>query len=115
MTYIPSRWAVKSTTRRCSRAAGGGSTPPWWALAIGARLLPSLRSRCRAARYVVDSGTLDGLADWWQSEWRAEFEAEISRHLDISLPDLDDHSLLLELDALLDLLRRGHTMHFRLA
>jgi rifampicin phosphotransferase len=91
-----------------------GRPPPWWVLAIASRVVPSLRSRCRAARDVVASGKLEALPAHWESEWRAALEAEIRAHLEIELAELDEAALLAELDALVDLLRRGQVIHFQL-
>jgi len=92
-----------------------GKTPPWWLLAVASRISPLLRSRCRAAEEMISSGKLERLASRWESEWRPFFEAEIGKHLEIELSDLDDVALLTELDALVDLLRRGQVVHFLLA
>ena len=89
--------------------------PPWWVLALVSRISPSLRSRCRVAEEVISSGKLDDFVSRWKSEWRPAFESEIDGHLEIELCGLDDLALLAELDALVDLLRRGQVMHFRLA
>src|SRR5262249_37584870 len=92
-----------------------GEAPPWWLLALASRISPRLRSRCRAAEEMICSGKLEGLASKWEAEWRPALEAEIVKHLEIELSDLDDLALLTELDALIDLLRRGQVVHFRLA
>jgi hypothetical protein len=97
--------------------AGGkeGAPPSWWVLAIACRLVPSLRARCRAAQKAVASGDLATLPARWESDWRPALEAEIRAHLRIDLSDLTDVALLRELDALIDLLRRGLVMHFELS
>jgi pyruvate,water dikinase len=89
--------------------------PPWWVLALASRISPRLRSRCRVAEEVISSGKLEAFVSRWEAEWRPAFESEIGKHLEIELRDLDDLALLAELDALVDLLRRGQVMHFRLA
>jgi rifampicin phosphotransferase len=89
--------------------------PPGWVLAVASRISPLLRARCRAAEEMISSGNLEGLASRWEREWRPALEAEIGAHLEIELSDLDDLALLTEFDALIDLLRRGQVVHFRLA
>jgi pyruvate,water dikinase len=89
--------------------------PPWWLLAVASRLSPLLRSRCRAAKEAISPGNVEGLASRWESKWRPALESEIGKHLEIELSDLDNLALLTELDALIELLRRGEVVHFRLA
>jgi pyruvate,water dikinase len=92
-----------------------GPPPPWWVLAIASRIVPSLRSRCRAAEKTVASGDLEALPARWESDWRPALEAEIRGHQQIELSDLDDAALLSELNALIHLLRRGQVIHFQLS
>ena len=89
--------------------------PPWWVLAVASRISPLLRSRCRAAKEAISPENQERLASKWNSDWRPAFEAEIRKHQEVELSDLDDLALLTELDASIDLLRRGEVVHFRIA
>jgi rifampicin phosphotransferase len=88
--------------------------PPWWLLAVLARLLPSMRSRARIAHKALQEGLADRFVEKWQSEWRDGLRKEIDdlRHRDLS--HLADAELIEHLDHGLDLLRRGERIHFLL-
>ena len=102
-------------TRTVPLGGKEGAPPPWWFLAIASRLVPSLRSRCRAAARAIGSGEVEALPVRWKEDWRPALEAEISEHTQIHPAGLSDAALLAELDTLIDLLRRGQMMHFQLA
>src|SRR5262249_5967767 len=92
-----------------------GPNPAWWLLAIACRVVPVLRSRCRAAAQIVRSGKLELFPNRWKSEWRPVLETQIAQHLATELSELSDTDLLAELDQLVDLLRRGEVIHFQLS
>ena len=91
-----------------------GPAPPWWVLAIVARLLPALRRRARIAKRALASGLAEQRLEKWHTEWRGQFirEAEHLRARD--LVQLSDDALRGHLDEVLDFLLRGQVVHFDL-
>lgn len=88
--------------------------PPSWAMWLAARLVPQLRRRARAADAAISSRLAQRILDSWEREWRAGFENEFGELKSVDLGALDDDGLLVHLDRLKDLLRRGEDLHFRL-
>jgi phosphohistidine swiveling domain-containing protein len=88
--------------------------PPSWAMWLGARLMPVLRRRARAAERLIRGDVSGQLLDRWESEWRGAFKNEAEELNRIELAALDDDALLAHLDRLKDMLHRGEALHFQL-
>ncbi len=97
-------------------APGGkeGPAPPWWLLAMLARVVPSIRARMRAANHALTSGLFDDLVDDWNGGGRERFEASVRELASVDLAALAGPAQLEHLDRVLALLERGQLMHFRL-
>lgn len=91
-----------------------GAPPPWWVLAILARIVPPMRARLQAADDAVGSGALETLPRRWEEELRPAFRERIAMLRDVPLGELDDDLLLDHLDEAVQLLHDGQELHFRL-
>lgn len=91
-----------------------GAPPPWWVLAVLARIVPPMRARLRAADEIVSSGALEDLPRRWEQELRPAFRERVASLRDTDLEDLDDGALLAHLDDTVALLHDGQELHFRL-
>lgn len=91
-----------------------GAPPPWWLIAILARVVPPMRARMKAARRAIRAGLLDDLPRRWEQEWRDEYRSEAEGFLAQDLAALDDAALRAHLDSAIELLWRGQRLHFRL-
>ena len=90
-----------------------GPAPPWWILAIGSRLVPSLRKRMAAAKRVVESGVMEERVRRWP-EQRAELDTEIRTRDRRELNHLGPRERLAHLDEVLALMERCGSIHMRL-
>ncbi len=88
--------------------------PPWWLLGLLARVVPALRRRTAAARSVLDSGLLDGLARDWTDRRRAEMQERVARLRRTDLARLDDAALLAHAEDVRRLVAEGVRIHFDL-
>ncbi len=91
------------------------AAPPWWLLAIVARLVPELRRRGSIAKRALQDGLALQLVERWHAEWRDGLRLEIEELRGRELAQLSDADLLEHLDRALDLLRRGERIHFLLS
>ncbi|HLX87376.1 MAG TPA: PEP/pyruvate-binding domain-containing protein [Acidimicrobiales bacterium] len=88
--------------------------PPQWVMWLGARLMPPLRRRARAAEAAITSGLPERILDRWDCEWRPAFANEFRELKDVDLKTLSDEALLAHLDRAKDMLYRGSDIHFQL-
>ncbi|MDZ7673756.1 MAG: PEP/pyruvate-binding domain-containing protein [Acidimicrobiales bacterium] len=91
-----------------------GSPPPWWLVALLARIVPAMRRRMRNATQMVGSGALETLPRQWENELKPQIRSRIDALRDVDLSGLTDDDLLAHLDATIDLLIDGQRIHFRL-
>lgn len=93
---------------------GGKETataPPRWVMWLAARLVPSMRSRLRAAREAVRSDLAGRLIEKWDRVWHPELADAIHRHLGSDLGSVSDSELGEHIDSALALLERGMEIH----
>lgn len=88
--------------------------PPPWVMWLGARLMPPLRRRARAAQKAISSGLPERILDRWEGEWRAAFASEFRELKRVDLTTLGDDALLDHLERAKDMLNRGSNIHFQL-
>ena len=93
---------------------GGANPPPWWVLAVVARLLPSLRRKLKRSRAVVESGLLETLPSQWESDLKPRLQARLTAFTQVDLPKLADASLFEHLDELCAFMGESMQLHFRL-
>ncbi|HXR42286.1 MAG TPA: PEP/pyruvate-binding domain-containing protein, partial [Acidothermaceae bacterium] len=91
-----------------------GPPPPSWVLGILARVVPSLRARCRAARHAVDAQTVETLVSRWYAQWRPQILESTEKLAAVDITALSDAELAAHLSASIELLGDGLTMHFQL-
>ncbi len=91
-----------------------GPAPPWWVIGILSRVHPAFRKRMAAARRVIRSGLLESLPKRWNDEWRSEFKETCAQMRTVELQALSDEELVEHLDEAIELLDRGHKIHFEL-
>ena len=92
----------------------GSKPPPWWMLAVLARIAPPIRARVKAARHAAEIRLADAHLLRWREEWKPTLRNDIATRRAVELSDLTDNDLIAELDERLDLGRRGTAIHFRL-
>jgi pyruvate,water dikinase len=91
-----------------------GPPPPWWVLAVLARVAPSLRRRMRAAERILEPGVLDGMRRGWYEHSRPHLEGTCARLRAVALEELDDAALATHLEAAVTNLDVALGIHFRL-
>lgn len=91
-----------------------GPAPPWWVLAVVARLHPEMRRRAKNAERFVATYDPHEVAASWNDEGRARFQARIDALADVDLDALDDEALVTHLEKIKTLMRDGQQEHFRL-
>ncbi len=94
--------------------SASGPTPPWWLMAVLARVVPPMRRRLKAARERIESGALEAYPRCWEYEWKPEFRARIGRLRGVERTALTDAALAAHLDDALELMADGQRVHFRL-
>ncbi len=95
---------------------GGRSGPPPPAPVLGllARAVPALRRRCRIARQLLASGELAADIDRWNAEGRAQARESVDALGAVDPAGLSDADLADHLEQVLETVRRGLRIHFRL-
>jgi pyruvate,water dikinase len=93
---------------------GGADPPPWWVLAVVARVLPSLRRKLRRAREAVESGLLESLPREWETTLKPQLRAELDALTRLDVRALGDADLFGHVDHFRALLKRTMSLHFRL-
>lgn len=91
-----------------------GAAPPWWAMGVVARLVPSLRRKLRTARHAVDTGVPERTIDRWYDEWKPELIERIGALRAVDFDTMTDEELLAHLASLSDLFTDAHRIHFML-
>lgn len=91
-----------------------GAAPPWWAVGIAARLVPSLRRKVRTAQRAIEHEVPARTVERWHDEWKPDLVERIGLLRSVDLEDMSDHELLAHLDALSDLFADAHRIHFTL-
>src|SRR5699024_10352339 len=79
-----------------------------------ARAHPSLRSRCRRAKRLLDSDELTADIERWEHEDRPAMRAATDELRAVDPATLDDAALAEHLDRTRALVRRGLAIHFHL-
>ncbi len=92
----------------------GGSPPPWWLLAIVARIVPSIRRKLATAAAVEASGKLEAVAASWERTLRPQLDARISALRDLTLTAFTDDALVAHLDGVVVLCDEAQRIHFQL-
>jgi pyruvate,water dikinase len=93
---------------------GGANPPPWWVLALVARVLPSLRRKLRSARQAMEGGLLESLPREWEASLKPRLHEELDALIARDVRALGDADLFGHVDDLRALLRRTMRLHFRL-
>lgn len=91
-----------------------GPTPPWWLIAVLARIIPPMRRRLKNAADAIDSGALEELPRRWHEELKPEIQARIDTLRDVALEALSDAELAAQLDDTVELMFEGQRIHFQL-
>ncbi len=91
-----------------------GPTPPWWVLAVVARVVPKVRRRMATAAEAVESGLLEQLPRRWYQEWKPELTALMDRYRTTDLAALGDTALLSHADDVRASATRALEIHFDL-
>ncbi|MGH3743931.1 MAG: PEP/pyruvate-binding domain-containing protein, partial [Mycobacteriales bacterium] len=91
-----------------------GPQPPWWVLAVLARVVPPLRRRVRTAERMVRPEVFDGQLEEWNTHWKPEIAAESARLAAVDLGRLDDRTLDQHVGQVADLAGRALHVHFHL-
>lgn len=91
-----------------------GPTPPWWVLAVVARVVPKVRRRMATATEVVESGLLDQLPRRWYEDWKPDLTELMERYRTTDLSTLDNPALLAHANHVRNSLDRGLEIHFDL-
>ena len=96
--------------------AGGRDVPPppAPALWLGARIMPALRARERAARAALDGRIWLDELQTWEAEWKPTIEARNTEFATVDPSGLDNRALADHIEALWEHLRWTTTLHFRL-
>ncbi len=92
----------------------GGPTPPWWVVAIVARLHPAMRRRMAAAEDFIAGGVFRAPHEVWEGRWKPELAAAIAGLRKVDVGALDDAGLLAHVDEVFALADRSHDVHFDL-
>ena len=91
-----------------------GAPPPWWALALTARIVPALRRRLRLARLTTTPQALDELTGRWSTVWRPHLKQTAARLRAVRLDALTDERLADHFDEVRAAADRAMDIHFRL-
>lgn len=91
-----------------------GPTPPWWLIAVLARIVPPMRRRMKAAQQMVGSGALEELPRRWEVALKPKIRSRIEALRAVDLGALSDDELAAHLDDTIRLLGEGQRIHFRL-
>lgn len=91
-----------------------GPTPPWWLIAVLARIVPPMRSRMNNAKRMVESGALGNLPRRWDTQLKPRIRSRIESLRAVDLGALSDDEVAAHLDDTIGLLMEGQRIHFRL-
>jgi phosphohistidine swiveling domain-containing protein len=90
-------------------------TPPWWLLAVVARIVPVLRRRIDVCRDAVREDLAGKNLERWFSDWRPRFAARIREARAVDPQGLSDEAVAREVEARMQLVRDGIDIHVLLA
>jgi pyruvate,water dikinase len=94
---------------------GGKNPPPWWVLAVVARLVPSLRRKLQTSARAVNAGLLESMPRDWATTQQPGLLKELETYAALDLSTLDDSALFEHLDELERFYLRCLQLHFSLA
>jgi pyruvate,water dikinase len=95
-------------------AGGDGPPPPWWVLAVLARIAPPLRARMRRARDAVRDEVITAQLERWQSAIRPALAQDVEQLRSVNLSELDDGGVEDHLTRCVAVTRHALAEHFRL-
>lgn len=91
-----------------------GPPPPWWVLAVLARVAPPLRRRMRTAARTVRPEIFAAQLEEWTTRWKPQLAADTDRLGAVDLGGLGDPELAEHLGHVADLAHRALHLHFHL-
>ncbi len=92
----------------------GGPTPPWWVVAIVARVHPAIRRRMKAAEAFAADEVFRAPHEVWERRWKPELEAAVAELRSVDLGELDAAGLLEHVEEIFGLADRSYDIHFDL-
>lgn len=93
---------------------GGKNPPPWWVMALVARIVPGLRRKLGVSAKAVGAGLLDTMPTTWEQELRPKLKQDILRFAEMDLRGLDDDALFGHIEALTNFYAASLRLHFSL-
>ncbi|PRZ42990.1 pyruvate,water dikinase [Antricoccus suffuscus] len=88
--------------------------PPWWVLAVVARVVPSMRTRMRTAGRAADRERLNETVRSWYDVWRPDIERRVAEHRSVAIDGLSNSELAAHFDRLGAFVEETIRLHFRL-
>ncbi|WP_417564631.1 PEP/pyruvate-binding domain-containing protein [Microbacterium sp.] len=92
----------------------GTAPPPWWVLAVLARVHPGMRAACRRARHAADAEAIRARITRWRTVDAPALDAAAAHLRQVDLGALDDAALAAHLRRVRDHAAHAMSTHFEL-